>query len=158
MNEQPKSKVLIIIIGILLLANIVMLGFFISGNHKEKRERSGRNSYVGDYLKKEVGFNEAQLSRYDSLSTQNRERTKATFAKLASNRKEILQALAGASFSDSAIVKAANDMHTQPAVLELNMLRHLKEIRNICTQNQLRRFDTGFYKIFGRRGETHKEK
>jgi hypothetical protein len=158
MNEQPKSKVLIIIIGILLIANIVMLGFFMFGGHKEKKDRSGKNSYVGEYLEKEVGFNAAQLNRYDSLSKRHRDEMKATFAEFSSRRKEILKGIAAASFSDSAITKAANDLHERPAMLELSMLRHLKDIREICTQDQLRRFDTGFYKIFGRRGETHKEK
>lgn len=158
MNAQPKTKVLIIIIGILLIANIVMLAFFLQGGHKEKRERGGKNSYVFEYLEKEVGFSAGQLDRYDSLSKQHREQVKASFNELSANRKKTFQALAAASFSDSAIKHTATMMHDQPALPELNMLRHLKEIRDICTKEQLLRFDTGFYKIFGRRGQTHKEK
>ena len=151
MNEQPKSKVLVIIIGILLIANIVMLGFFITGgDHNQKRERSGKNSYVGEYLEKEVGFNANQLTRYDSLSKRHREQLKATFGELSAKRKKTFETLAAASFSDSAINNAANEMHGRQAVLELSQLRHLKEIREICTEDQLRRFDTGFYKIFGK--------
>ncbi|MEO8769789.1 MAG: periplasmic heavy metal sensor [Ferruginibacter sp.] len=160
MNEQPKSKVLIIIIGILLIANIVMLGFFLAGagDHNQKREHSGKNSYVGEYLEKEVGFNADQLARYDSLSKLHREEMKATFGELSTKRKRTFEALAAASFSDSAINNAANEMHDRQAVLELSQLRHVKEIRDICTEGQLRRFDTGFYKIFRKRSETHKEK
>ena len=151
MNEQPKSKVLVIIIGILLIANIVMLGFFIAGgDHNQKRERSGKNSYVGEYLEKEVGFNAEQLDRYDSLSKRHQHEMKANFTELSLKRKKIFEALAVASFNDSAINSAANAMHDRPAILELSMLRHLKEIRDICSQEQLRRFDTGFYKIFGK--------
>ncbi|MFT3909901.1 MAG: hypothetical protein QM737_10780 [Ferruginibacter sp.] len=158
MNEQPKNKVLIIIIGILLVANIIMLAFFIFGNQKEKKDRSSRDSYVIEYLEKEVGFNAAQLARYDSLSKQHREQLRSVFNELSTGRKKNFKSLVEASFSDSAIDKAADDMHEQQKALELNMLKYLREVRNICTATQMATFDTGFYKIFGKRGSSHKEK
>jgi Flp pilus assembly protein TadB len=162
MSEQPKSKVLILIIGILLLANIVMLAFFLWNTNSEKKEmarekeKNSRSKYVSDYLEKEVGFSAAQLARYDSLSKKRREQLKTTFGELSEERKTTFKTLAEASFTDSAIKDAANEIHERQKILELNMLIHLRDIRNICTEAQLPRFDTGFYKIFGRRGETHK--
>ncbi len=160
MNEQPKSKVLIMIIGILLVANIALLALFLWGTNgkKDVEKRKDRSNYVSEYLEKEVGFNTAQLARYDSLSKKHREEMKAFFTDLSSKRKKTFDALAASSFSDSAIANAASEMHDRQNGLELGMLKHLREIRNICNQDQLTRFDTGFYKIFGRRGETHKEK
>jgi periplasmic protein CpxP/Spy len=159
MNEQPKSKVLIIIIGILLIANIIMLAFFMLNKHTDnKQTRRDKKMYVNDYLKKEIGFNEAQMAKYDSLGKQHHEKIRSAFNKLSAERKTILAELATADFSDSAINNAANHMHDQQRTLELNMLMHIKDIRNICTGEQRPRFDTGFYKIFGKRGETHKEK
>lgn len=164
MNEQPKNKILIIIIGLLLVANVVMLGFFLWNNHAEKKERalerdkSSRSKFVADYLKNEVGFNNEQLVRYDSISKKHREQLKAAFGELAAERKKTFASLAAASFTDSAMNNAANEIHERQRVLELSMLKHLKEIRNLCTAEQVARFDTGFYKIFGRRGETRKEK
>ena len=157
MNEQPKSKVLIIIIGILLIANIVMLAFFML-NNKHKNVTKERRAYVIEYLEKEVGFTSEQMARYDSLSKHHREQVKLAFKDLSAERKNILKNLAGASFSDSAINSAANGIYERQKLFEFNMLRHLKDIRAICTDAQRLRFDTGFYKIFGRRGETHKEK
>ncbi len=158
MTEQPKSKVLIIIIGSLLIANIVMLAFLLMNNKQKeaRKERVDKRAYVMDYLKNEVGFNETQLARYDSLSKHQREQVKSTFKSISENRKTILLELAAADFSDSAINNAANSIHGRQKTLELNMLMHLKEIRDICTEAQRSRFDTGFYKIFGRRGEMHK--
>jgi len=159
MNDQPKSKILIIIIFSLLIANIVLIAFLLLNNkQKDKRERGDRNAYVIDYLQNEVGFNKEQLARYDSLSKYHREHVKSTFKEISENRKTILHTLASADFSDSAINSAANSIHERQKTLELNMLKHLKEIRDICTEEQRSRFDTGFYKIFGRRGETYKRK
>lgn len=160
MNEQPKSKVLILIIGVLLIANIIMLAFFINGNnnHKEKREKDNKENYVNDYLKNEVGFDASQLARYDSLSKRHREQLKPVFDDLSAERKRNFKALVAVSFSDSAIIDAANHIYEQHKNLELNMLRYVKSVRDICTDGQKGRFDTGFYKIFGKRGQTHKEK
>ncbi len=157
MNEQPKNKVLIIIIGCLLITNIVLVAFFLM-NNKEKKQRGDRNAYVTDYLQKEVGFNKDQMTRYDSLGKRHREQVKSIFKEISENRKAILVGLASADFSDSAINGAANSIHERQKILELDMLRHLREIRDICTEEQRPRFDTGCYKIFGRRGETNKRK
>jgi hypothetical protein len=159
MNDQPKSKVLIIIIGSLLIANIVLIAFLLMNyKQKEKRDRGDKNAYVVDYLQNEVGFTKEQLGKYDSLSKYHREQVKSIFKEISENRKIILLNLASADFSDSAINSAANSIHERQRTLELNMLKHLKEIRDICTKEQRQRFDTGFYKIFGRRGETYKRK
>lgn len=158
MNEQPKSKVLVLIIGILLIANIIMLSFFIMNGRKDDRKDKARRNYVTDYLEKEVGFDAGQLARYDSLSKEHRAKTRSVFDELSPQRKTILKTLAEESFSDSAIIRAASHLHAQQAIFDFNMLKHLKLIRNICTKEQRQRFDTGFYKIVGKRRDTHKEK
>ncbi|MEO7524406.1 MAG: hypothetical protein ABIT58_09950 [Ferruginibacter sp.] len=157
MNEQPRSKVLIMIIGILLIANIVMLAFML-GNQNKKREQGGRDSYVRDYLEKEIGFDARQMNLYDTLSKKHRSELKSVFNGLNAERKKSFRGLVRASFSDSAINTAANEVHEHQKSLELSMLKYLRDVRSICTETQISHFDTGFYKIFGKRGSFHKEK
>ena len=154
MNEQPRNKMLVIIIGILLAANIVMLSFFIFNNNK--KERNTRDSYVTDYLKNEVGFDARQLASYDSLSRKHREQLKSDLNRLSSGRREIFSTLAAHAFNDSAIHAAAAEMHDEQKIFEVGMLQNLKAIRDICTKDQLTRFDTGFYKIFVKKRETRR--
>lgn len=159
MNEQPKSKVLIIIIGILLLANIVLLSFFlINGKQEQKRDSHAHRGFINDYLQKEVGFDKAQMEQYDSLAKRHHEQRSARYNSTAAQKKVLFTSLADANFSDSAIRILATSLHDQQAVMETAMLLQLKEIRGICTEQQRKRFDTGFYKIFIRRGESRKEK
>ena len=59
-NKQNRSKVFLLIIGILLIANIVMLSFFIMKKDSGKPERRpDRKAMIADFLKKEIGFNRA---------------------------------------------------------------------------------------------------
>src|SRR5690349_4690256 len=56
-----NNKALIFIIAVLLIANITMLVFFLTMKPPHGRQRTSV------FLKKEIGFNEEQLKRYDTL-------------------------------------------------------------------------------------------
>lgn len=156
MNDQPKSKTLIVIIAILLLANIGTLSYFLL----KSGERKGydRHGYVSNYLKKEIGFSDNQLKKYDSISKVHRNEIRSTFMTLSPERKKIFTQLAAASFSDSGIQSAAAQIHEHQKLFEINMLKHLKDVRDICTGEQKKLFDTGFYKIMDRRSDGRKDK
>ena len=159
MSTQQKNKILVIIIGILLIANIVTLSFFLL--KKNDHGRSGRpdkKAQITSFLKKEVGFTEAQLNSYDTLSTTHRSKMKSTFDDMATGREAIFQKLALQSFSDSAIDVAAKAIADQQKGFEVIMLHHLKDMRNICTPAQQSVFDTGFYKIISKKGDGRKGK
>ena len=159
MSTQQKNKILIIIIGILLIANIVTLSFFLL--KKNDHGRSGRpdkKAQIAAFLKKEVGFTGTQLNDYDTLSATHRPKMKSVFDNMATGREAIFQKLASQSFSASAIDIAANAIADQQKEFEVIMLHHLKDIRNICTPAQQAVFDTGFYKIISKKGEGRKNK
>jgi Na+-transporting NADH:ubiquinone oxidoreductase subunit NqrC len=158
MNEQPKSKVLIIIIGILLIANLIMLSiFFIGKPGKTKTARPDKQAYINSYLKNEIGFTDEQFARYDSLGNNHRTEARSQMNALSEQRKNIFKDLALRSFTDSAVDHAAALIAEQQKIFEIKVIRHIKDIRNICTPAQLPRFDTGFYKIIGKRGERSQE-
>ena len=143
MSTQQKNKILIIIIGILLIANIVTLSFFLL--KKNDHGRSGRpdkKAQIAAFLKKEVGFTGTQLNDYDTLSATHRPKMKSVFDNMATGREAIFQKLASQSFSASAIDIAANAIADQQKEFEVIMLYHLKDIRNICTPAQQAVFDT----------------
>jgi len=159
MNTQPKNKMLVIIIGILLIANIVTLSLLlINKNGQSRSGRQDRKTQVTAFLKNEVGFAEDQLNRYDTLSKAHKAEMKSSFDAMAAGREIIFKELAVQSYSDSAIEQAANAMADQQKGFEIKMLRHLKEIRSMCTPAQQEVFDTGFYKIISKRGEGRKDK
>ena len=159
MSTQQKNKILIIIIGILLVANIVTLSFFLL--KKNDHGRSGRpdkKAQVTAFLTKEIGFTKDQLNSYDTISDEHRSKMRSTFDDMSADREDIFQKLASQQFSDSAIQVAAKAIAEQQEGFETMMLRHLKDIRNICTPAQRAIFDTGFYKIIAKRGEGKKDK
>jgi hypothetical protein len=159
MNTQPKNKILIIIIGFLLIANIVTLSlFFMNKNDRGRSGRPDKKAQITAFLKKEVGFTPDQLVRYDTLSKEHRSKMRSTFDDMAAGREDIFKQLASQQFSDSAVDNAAKAIAEQQKGFEILMLRHLNDIRNICTPAQQSVFDTGFYKIISKRGDGRKDK
>ncbi len=150
-----KGKPLLIIIGVLLLANIAGLVFFFMDKQSHKRENFSdeRKNAMQGYLKNDIGFTEKQLAAYDSLSKQHRKNMQPLFEQLKKEKETRLKYVSLYQYADTAITAAVNKTIIQQQLVEKKMLMHLKDIRNICTQEQKIKFDTSIYKMFGRRGQ-----
>ena len=152
-NKQNRSKVFLLIIGILLIANIVMLSFFIMKKDSGKPEkRPDRKAMIADFLKKEIGFNEIQLKQYDTLSDKHREGIKKMFDSLRSSKDNQFKLLTAGNFSDSVMNSIADQSAASQKIMELQMFNHLKNVRMLCTPEQMPKFDSLFVKVLNRRG------
>ncbi len=158
-NKQNRSKVFLTIIGILLVANIAMLTFFImkkdTGRHQKRQDRK---EMIANFLKNEIGFSAAQLQQYDTLSNKHRENIKEMFEKSRSTKDMQFKQLAAGDFSDSIINSVADQSSASQKIMELHMFNHLKKVRMLCTPEQQPKFDSLFVKILNRRGGEGRKK
>jgi periplasmic protein CpxP/Spy len=154
MSTQTKSKLYLLIIGILLITNIAMLFFFLDNKDKGKKppnRGNDKSAMMKEFLKKDVGFTEQQLVQYDTLSKQNRERMKADMDAMKSAKEEQFKELGSKGFSDSAIVAAAIKAADNQKQVEEKMLGYFATVRKICTAEQLPKFDSLFYKMWSKK-------
>ena len=159
-NNQNRSRVYLIIIAILLVANIGMLTFCLQKKAPEKQQAGwpDRKTYISNFLKNEIGFNQDQLVKYDTLSKMQRERVGAFFEKLRTGKNMQFKELVAGNFSDTTIERLANQSATTQKTMEVNMFNHIKSIRLLCTPEQMPKFDTLFVKVFNRRGGDGRKK
>lgn len=159
MEKQNRSKVFLVIIGILLIANIAMLSFFLMKKDNGRNEkRPDRKAMIADFLKKEIGFNQAQLQQYDTLSDRHRDNVRKMYDNHRSSKDNQFKQLAASNFSDSIINNVADQSAASQKIMELQMFNHLKNIRALCTPGQLPKFDSLFVKILNRRGGEGRKK
>lgn len=159
MEKQNRSKVFLVIIGILLIANIAMLSFFLMKKDNGRNEnRPDRKAMIADFLKKEIGFNQAQLQQYDTLSDRHRDNVRKMYDNHRSSKDNQFKQLAASDFSDSIINNVADQSAASQKIMELQMFNHLKNIRALCTPEQLPKFDSLFVKILNRRGGEGRKK
>jgi hypothetical protein len=153
-TKPPKSKFLLILIAVLLTANIIGLALFFINKSSHKRDNPAterKNAMVG-YLKNDIGFSASQLVGYDSLSEQHRRNMVPLFDQLKKEKESRLKYISQYQYADTAIASAVNKTVLQQQMLETKMLMHLKDIRNLCSEEQKIKFDTIIYKFFSRRG------
>jgi Spy/CpxP family protein refolding chaperone len=104
-----------------------------------------------------VGFDTVQLEQYERLKTVHRKALDTLSEQLKAEKENRLHFLADNDYADSAIIQAVNSSAEKQKMLDLQMLRHLKDIRSLCTPVQKARFDTSIYKVMVRRGGDKKK-
>ncbi len=146
MERLAKNKLLILLVGILLLANIIMLSFWLfkpkSQNHNSSGNKNSKGMVSG-FLKKELNFNDDQLKRFDTLRSAHFERIKPFYREL-NNSKEVLFSRAYVTSDSSAIDSLANEIGKRQAEIDKNFLNHFRQIRELCTEEQKPAFDSLF--------------
>ena len=154
MNTQPKSKLLLIIIGILLVANLLLLSFFLINKPAQKKGMKGdKHEMVASFLEQQIGFSKLQLQQYDSLSARHHVKMKTVFDEMRDSKKKGFKQLTTDHFSDSAIVAAANLSAEKQKQIEIEMFKHFKDIRDLCTPMQQPKFDSLFYNMLSKRND-----
>jgi periplasmic protein CpxP/Spy len=151
MTNTPKSKLYLIIIGILLVSNIGLLFLFLNKDDGRGRKREDRGEKMTTFLKTEIGFNATQLQQVDLLNKQHKEKMKADFDSIKINKQQQLKELGIKGFGDSAILQTVEKNATQQKIMDQQMLAHFAAVRKICTAEQLSKFDSLFYKVWERK-------
>lgn len=158
-NRPNRSKPLLLIIAVLLLANIGSLAYFLASKPKPKKSNAAAQwkNAMANYLKADVGFDTVQLQEYESLKIEHRKTLDTLFEQLKAEKDNRLRFLAEHDYADSAIMQAVNSSTEKQKILDLHMLTHLKDVRSLCDQEQKNRFDTSIYKVMARRGGDKKK-
>lgn len=158
-KKENRSKVYLLIIAILLVANIALLSFLLmkKNNDKLHNKRPDRTAMISDFLKTEIGFDSVQLEQYDTLSARHKEKMKIILDSLHSSKDKQFKQLTTGNFSDSAMTAVAEQSATSQKIVELQMFTHLKNIRMLCKPGQLVTFDSLFAKILNRKGPDNRD-
>jgi protein CpxP len=148
MNETKKYKALISIIIFLLITNFAMLLFFIIlDKPADKRSKERIENGMSNSLKQDVGFSNDQLDQYQALRTLQRKNVKPLFDKVRKSKIDFYELLYLQNVSDSTLAVDADSIAQTQKELDLQMFNHFKKIRNICTSDQLQKFDSTIKKV-----------
>lgn len=149
MRSVLKNKVLVTIIGILLLANIAMLVFFISGAKKPEREnqadqKTGRT--MESFLQSKIGFSQQQINQFNQLKDEHHQRLYPLFEDLRITKDQFFIQVKD-SLSDSYVDSLALRIGEKQKNLDRQVFRTIREVRSVCTPQQQITFDSLLPKI-----------
>lgn len=158
-NTDNKSKILVAVIIMLMIANIALVSFFLLKKDTGRRDKhEDRKVMIANFLKNEIGFSTGQLQRYDTLSNNHRDNIKKMFDSLKISKDKQYKLLAAGNFNDSVMNTVADQSAVSQKMMELQMFNHLKNIRALCTPDQLPKFDSLFPKVLNKRGGDGRKK
>ncbi len=141
MIENTKTKTLIAIIVFLLATNIAILVFFLFVDKPGKKMHS-REVGIATFLKKDINFDDKQMTAYQLLKDSHIKNIKPVFDSIRYSKDIFYNLLYQPGISDSVVKNKAVIIGNIQANLEVNMLAHLKNVRNLCTPDQLPKFDS----------------
>ncbi len=156
---RPKnSKTLLVIIAVMLTLNIagVILFFAKMPSGKKMSYSELRKNSMQNYLKDDCGFSAAQLVQYDSLAERQKRDMQPVFDQLKKEKEQRIENLTQGRFSDTAIALAVDKTLARQQEVETKMLLQLRDVRNLCNEEQKIKFDNGLHKMFARRAEKTK--
>lgn len=139
-----RNRVLSVLVIILLLTNLLLLFFFVwkkPDDAPKPGTQRGRGE-VTQLLEKEVGFTKQQLDQYKQLKEQHWERLKPAFGDLRAARDRFYMLLKEDVVADSVLTAAADSIGAKQVVIDLQTYRHFRDVRSLCTAEQLPRFDS----------------
>jgi hypothetical protein len=140
-----KTKALVLIICVLLIANIVELSFLFT---KKCEPPKDKKTIISEFLQNEIGFSADQLKQYDSLRDVHQAQIKTAKDEMMNQKEEDFKYLCSVGFTDSSMHAVSQHSVETQQQLELQLLELGKETRQLCTPSQQAKFDTTFYKVF----------
>lgn len=165
MSYLRNHKLLLAIIGVLLLANIVLVYLLaFHHSHPPRFLEKDMRQKARERVQKEVGLNEKQIALYDSLRTRQFETMRPLFEELIKAKENFFNLLYQDGISDSLIFRQAAIIGEKQQAIDLKTFRYFQSIRALCTEEQKPKMDTFIQQIVkriisgGRRGPTPERK
>lgn len=162
MESNTKTKSLITIIIFLLITNIAMLIFFVVlSKPAEKRQRNHESNGMYKSLQNEVGFSQSQLKQYQALREAQMKNVRPRFNEVRESKKAFYGLISSGQVSDSLLNADADSIAEKQKNLDMQMFLYFKNVRKICTPEQIGKYDTLMKKVIGRMvgrpGDSHKK-
>ncbi|MBA4166051.1 MAG: hypothetical protein H0X41_00635 [Chitinophagaceae bacterium] len=138
MNTISRNRVLLTIIGVLLITNLAVVIFFY--NHKCGEEP--RQPGFTDRLKKEVGFTPGQMKIFEPKKKVFWDKMHQRFDEMKKTKENFYYQMYDPAIPDSVIEAKAEMIGNQQKEIDVQVIKHFKEIRTLCTPEQLPKFDS----------------
>jgi periplasmic protein CpxP/Spy len=156
MSSIQKNRTLLVIIAVLVLTNIAVLAYFLWYKHPEPTPANQERNGISEILEKEVGFNSSQIAQYKALKDQQKQSIKPMFDDMR-KMKDSLFGLLGAPLNDSVNVDRLTDnIAAKQKQIDLKTFYYFKTVRNLCTAEQLVKYDSAVIKVMRKMGKPTK--
>lgn len=155
-QNRSRNRVLVFIIFLLLLTNILMLGYFLYFCKKPPKKSAGKGKdNFSVVLQREVGFDESQVKKFNELQKTHWADAKAGMEHIVRIKNNIFDLTKNPHTPDSVINRLADSIGMLQKQVEINAFKHVVGTRRICRPEQQPAYDSLMKRIINR-GRTGK--
>lgn len=143
MNNLTKNKWFLFLLGFLLIANItLLLSFFVFGEKTEGRPRTNNPAPASGFLSKELSFSEEQKALHKEMRDAHFKSIKPLWEEIRKTKDSLYKQLNNPAFDEAALQAMTERLAEKNKMSDQMMFRYFKELRKICTEDQLPGFDS----------------
>ena len=152
MSYLRNHKLLLLIIGVLLIANIGLLYYFVFNKpaHPPKLTEQEMRDRAKEKVKNEVGLNAEQVAAYDSLRTNQFKIMKPYFEDITRSKEDFFSLIYQQNISDSVLNAYASKIGQRQMALDLSTFRYFQSIKALCNEEQKPKMDSFIKQIVKR--------
>ena len=150
MTSEKKIRSLTFIIAFLLVTNIAMLLFFIFSKPCTNSPKPKEENLVSTFLKDEIKFDDQQMDVYQQVRKKDFEKARPMLQALSESKNNFYQNIHHDDVPDSVVKKSVSVIGKKQIIVDMQMLQHFKNVRNICTPQQLPKFDSLFKTVIAK--------
>ena len=152
MSYLRNHKLLLLIIGVLLIANIGLLYFFVYNKPQKQTKTPAaeiRRMQV-EKVKKDVGLSDEQTALYDSLRSKQFKTMKPLFENITKSKEEFFSLIYQQNVSDSVLSSYAAKIGEKQMELDMSTFHYFQSIKALCTEEQKPKMDSVIKQIVKR--------
>ena len=155
MSAGKTNKGLLFIIVVLLLTNIMVLGYFLWYKKKPGHpQQHNKGNGIADVLKKEAGFTDEQIATYKDMREKQRQTIRPMFDDMRKSKDSLFSLITSSTVTDSIVNSIADQIARKQRAIDLQTYQYFKAVRTICKPDQLVRYDSVVLKMLKGMGQS----
>ncbi|MGQ0738109.1 MAG: Spy/CpxP family protein refolding chaperone [Bacteroidota bacterium] len=157
---MKNNKLLTIAVIVLLLSNIALVAFMLTGKNKKSDKRHDGRREPFEMMVKELGMTEQQQKDYKQMKEEHMKNVKPLFDSIRAAKSAFFALTKDSGATDSIIHLYSLRISERQVTLDKVTFTHFRNVRKLFTAEQQPRFDTFMQKMMhrGRRDSAEKRK
>ncbi len=151
MSKITTNRNLLVIIGILVLTNIAILGYFLWLRQPKKAVEKERVS-ITEQLEKEAGFTKDQIATYKAMKEAQKKAIHPMFEDMRKAKEDLFQRLGDNSADSATLERLTDTIAARQKRIDLQTINYFREARKICTPEQQPKYDSIVIRAFRKMG------
>ncbi len=148
-QSRSNNKVLVFIVFLLLLTNIAVLAYFLFLCKKPAKKPDNKDGFAA-VLRKEVGFNDEQVAKFNELKKSHWSDAKAKMDQIIHIKNMLFDLTKTQDTVDANVLQWVDSIAGLQKQVEINSFKHVVQTRKICTAEQQVAYDSLMKKIINK--------